>query len=68
MKVVRINKFKETHMNAYARVTSLDEVNGTVTVSNMNMPFQGTFGGEVFKITDVTFIEDGKKVSGINSR
>jgi len=57
MDIVRINKFKENHCNAYARVDSTNIDEGTVKVTNMNMPFQGTFAGEVFKFHEVTFVE-----------
>lgn len=57
MDIVRIKKYKKDHPNAYARVDWTNMTAGTVTVTNMNMPFQGTFAGEVFKLDEVEFVK-----------
>ena len=56
MDIVRIKKYSKDHPNGYARVDSTDVVAGTVRVSNMNMPFQGTFAGKEFKLNEVEFV------------
>ena len=55
MDTVRILKYPEDHPNAYARVDRIDIAKGTVYVTNMNMPYQGTFAGKEFKLSEVKF-------------
>lgn len=50
---VRILKYPVDHINGYARVERVDRHNKIVTVSNMNMPFQGTLGNEPFYFHEV---------------
>jgi hypothetical protein len=57
MDTVRILKYPKDHINAYARVESTDIVKGTVRVTNMNMPFMGTFVDKEFKLDEVEFIK-----------
>jgi len=58
MDIVRIKKFKKGHMNEFARVMDTDIVKGTVRVSNMNMPFQGSFCYKTFKLSEIEFVRN----------
>ena len=53
---VIINKFKDKpdHVNHAARIERVDLALGKVWVSNMNMPFMGTFAHQEFKLNEVT--------------
>ena len=53
---VRINQYPEDHVDAYAHVEWVDWNHRIVCVSNMNMPFMGTFGHEQFRMEDVEFV------------
>jgi hypothetical protein len=50
---VRVLAYAEDSVNGYARVDRVDNERKTVMVSNMNMPFQGTFGMETFGFDEV---------------
>jgi len=56
MDIVRIKQFDKEHPNAYARVEWTDIVEGTICVSNANMPFQGTFSQKVLKLDEVEYV------------
>lgn len=49
--IVRLLPYPEDSINGYGRITYIDE--NTVIISNMNMPFQGTFANEEFNIEQV---------------
>ena len=53
---VRIKKYDEEHVNAYAHVEWVDWEQKIICVSNMNMPFMGTYGHEKMHLDDVAFV------------
>lgn len=54
--IVRIPYYANTE-NEFARVESINEEARTVRVSNMNMPYLGTFAGKEFSFDEVEFVK-----------
>jgi len=57
MKIARIKKYPKDHPNAYARVVRVNHTKETMDVSNMNMPFQGTFAGKTFTFDEIELVD-----------